>query len=149
MHMSNRDFEEDERTRVVPSRSADDEALRVEGDLDSLDTQILGKRVNNPVARLVVIEGPGVGNARPVYPGTNSIGRERKNRIPLDFGDDTISRMGHAVIVFDDRNGLFRIFDGGKLNPVHVNSVMVSGERDLAIGDVIEVGSTMLRLEAL
>ena len=72
-----------------------------------------------------------------------------KNRVALDFGDDTISRIDHAIIVCDDRSLNFRIYDGGKLNPIHVNSVLVTGERELAIGDVIELGSTLLRLEAV
>lgn len=140
---------EDERTRVVGMRPGEEEALRLEGDLDAVETQLVRKRSNNPVARLVVIDGFGIGNAKPVYPGTNSIGRDRKNRVALDFGDDTISRIDHAIIVCDDRDGSFRIYDGGKLNPVHVNSVLVTGEREIAIGDVIELGSTLLRLEAV
>lgn len=141
--------DEEERTRVVGTRPGEEDALRIEGDLDAVETQLVNKRSNNPIARLVVIDGHGLGNAKPIYPGTNSIGRDRKNRVALDFGDPTISRIDHAIIVCDDRNGTFRIYDGGKLNPVHVNSVMVTGERDLAIGDVIELGSTLLRLEAV
>ena len=141
--------DEEERTRVVGPRPGEEEALRIEGDLDAVETQLVNKRSNNPIARLVVIDGHGLGNAKPIYPGTNSIGRDRKNRVSLDFGDGSISRVDHAIIVCDDRDGSFRIYDGGKLNPVHVNSVMVTGERDLAIGDVIELGSTLLRLEAV
>ncbi|MBT9292021.1 FHA domain-containing protein [Prosthecodimorpha staleyi] len=140
---------EEDRTRVVGTRPGEEEALRLEGDLDAVETQLVMRRSNNPMARLVVIDGHGLGNAKPIYPGTNSIGRDRKNRVALDFGDDTISRIDHAIIVCDDRSLNFRIYDGGKLNPVHVNSVLVTGERELSIGDVIELGSTLLRLEAV
>jgi hypothetical protein len=140
---------EEDRTRVVGTRPGEEEALRLEGDLDAVETQLVKRRSNNPMARLVVIDGHGLGNAKPIYPGTNSIGRDRKNRVALDFGDDTISRIDHAIIVCDDRSLNFRIYDGGKLNPIHVNSVLVTGERELSIGDVIELGSTLLRLEAV
>ncbi|KPL52457.1 FHA domain-containing protein [Prosthecomicrobium hirschii] len=140
---------EEDRTRVVGTRPGEEEALRLEGDLDTVETQLVMRRSNNPMARLVVIDGHGLGNAKPIYPGTNSIGRDRKNRVALDFGDDTISRIDHAIIVCDDRSLNFRIYDGGKLNPIHVNSVLVTGERELSIGDVIELGSTLLRLEAV
>lgn len=147
--MSRFNNQDEDRTRVVGTRPGEEEALRLEGDLDGVETQLVNKRSNSPIARLVVIDGCGYGNAKPIYPGTNSIGRDRKNRVALDFGDDTISRVDHAIIVCDDRDQTFRIYDGGKLNPVHVNSVLVTGERELAIGDVIELGSTLLRLEAV
>ncbi|MBP0575016.1 FHA domain-containing protein, partial [Mycobacterium tuberculosis] len=84
-----------------------------------------------------------------IYPGTNSVGRDPKNRIPLDYGDSSISRVGHAVIVVGRDAEDMKIVDGGKVNAVHVNSVMVRGERPIAIGDVIEIGLTVLRIEAV
>jgi hypothetical protein len=140
---------EEERTQFLANRIGEEDAVREEGSLDDVATAIVGKRSNNPIARLVVIDGHGLGNAKPIYPGTNSIGRDRKNRVALDFGDNAISRIDHAIIVCDDGQRTFWIFDGGKTNPVHVNSVLVSGQRELAIGDVIELGATLLRLEAV
>jgi hypothetical protein len=141
--------DEDDRTRVMPGRFPDDGVDRSEGNLDDVATHYVGRRSNNPVARLLVIDGPGIGNGRPIYPGTNSIGRDPKNRIALDYGDASISRVGHAVIVAGRDAEDMKIIDGGKVNAVHVNSVMVTGERALALGDVIEVGQTLLRIEAV
>ncbi|MEJ1157021.1 FHA domain-containing protein [Prosthecomicrobium sp. N25] len=144
---NNPESDEEERTQFLASRPGEEDSEREEGSLDDVATAIVGRRSNNPVARLVVIDGFGLGNAKPIYPGTNSIGRDRRNRVALDFGDNTISRIDHAIIVCDDQQLSFWIFDGGKTNPVHVNSVMVTGQRELTIGDVIEIGSTLLRLE--
>lgn len=140
---------EDDRTRIMPARFPDAGVAREDGDLDDVATHFVHRRSNNPVARLVVIEGPGIGNARPIYPGTNAIGRDRRNRIALDFGDDTISRTGHAVIVVGTGLADMRIIDGGKVNPIHVNSVMVTAERALGLGDVVEIGVTHVRVEAV
>jgi hypothetical protein len=140
---------EDDRTRVMPGRLQDEGLMRREGDFDDVATHMVGKRANNPVARLLVIEGPGIGNGRPIYPGTNSIGRDLRNRIALDYGDDSISRIGHAVIVAGKDGSGMSIIDGGKVNAIHLNSVMVTGERALGIGDVIEIGLTLLRVEAI
>jgi hypothetical protein len=147
--MSGDPEDEFDHTRVMPGRLADEGQARQEGDLDDVATHMVGKRVNNPVARLLVIEGPGIGNGRPIYPGTNSVGRDIRNRIPLDYGDDSISRIGHAVIVVGRDASDMRIIDGGKVNAIHLNSVMVTGEQPLAIGDIIEIGLTLLRVEAL
>jgi hypothetical protein len=136
-------------TQIVPGRFPEEGFDRSEGDLDDVETHVVGRRSNNPVARLLVIEGPGIGNGRPIYPGTNAIGRDPKNRIALDYGDSSISRVGHAVIVAGRSAEDMRIIDGGKVNAVHVNSVMVRGERAIAIGDVIEIGTTLLRIEAV
>jgi hypothetical protein len=140
---------DDDRTHLAPRRIPEEAPARADADFDEVATQIVDKRSNNPVARLVVVEGPGIGNAKPIYPGTNAIGRDRKNRISLDFGDATISRSGHAVIVVDPATRHIAIIDGGKLNPVSVNSVVLTGERTIGIGDIIELGSTILRLEAI
>ena len=137
------------RTRIMTGRFPDDGFDRREGDLDAVATHYVGRRANNPVARLLVIDGPGIGNGRPIYPGTNSIGRDPKNRIALDYGDASVSRVGHAVIVAGHDAEDMRIIDGGKVNAVHVNSVMVRGERPIAVGDVIEIGMTLLRIEAV
>lgn len=141
--------DEDDRTRVMPGRLQDEGLARREGDLDDVSTHMVGKRANNPIARLIVIDGPGIGNGRPIYPGTNSIGRDMRNRIPLDYGDDSISRIGHAVIVAGKDAADMTIIDGGKVNAIHLNSVMVTGERALVVGDVIEIGLTLLRVEAI
>ena len=67
-------------------------------DLDGVSTQVLSDTSNITVGSLTVIEGAGKGETRPVFSGTNQLGRSSDNRIALDFGDTTISRLQHAII---------------------------------------------------
>ena len=115
-------------------------------DLDSVSTQVLSDTSNLKVGLLTVIEGPGKGETRPIFSGTNQVGRGPDNRIALDFGDATISRLQHAVIAYDSGTRAFRIFDGGKQNPIHVNGERLSGDRAISPGDTIKIGLTTLRL---
>jgi len=120
---------------------------RLSGDTDDLPTCFITAKSETPVAKLVVVGGPGAGNSRPVFAGTNSVGREPSNRVPLDFGDDTVSRKQHAVIVVDPANGALEIRDGGKVNPILVNGKVVSGKAPVTIGDTIELGTTTLLVQ--
>ena len=97
--------------------------------------------INPPQAAILAV---GKGEERPVFTGTNQLGRSADNRIALDFGDNTISRQQHAVISFDSGSREFRIYDGGKQNPVHVNGERLSGDRPLSDGDTIKIGLTTL-----
>lgn len=132
-----------DRNRTVVIPGADE--LRQGANMDNLATQVLRDTSNLKVAVLKVVDGPGKGQERPVFSGTNQVGRSADNRIPLDFGDNTISRQQHAVISFDSGSEEFRIFDGGKQNPVHVNGERLSGDRPLFDGDTIKIGLTTLR----
>ena len=104
------------KTVHIPASSA---APR-DANLDNVSTQVLSDTTNLKVGLLTVIDGAGKGQARPVFTGTNQLGRSADNRIALDFGDATISRLQHAVIAYDAARRSFQIFDGGKQNPIHV-----------------------------
>ena len=125
------------------------EADRPDPDTDDLETHFVTAPASNPFARLVIIGGPGAGNIRPIYPGLNAVGREASNRVPLDFGDDTISRRQHALIVVDAVTGTMQIRDGGKINPIVVNGAIISGQAALTFGDTIELGTTTLLVQSL
>ena len=132
-----------ERTRTITIPGED--APRQGANMDNLSTQVLTDATNAKVGILKVVDGPGKGQERPVYSGTNQVGRSADNRIALDFGDNTISRQQHAVIAYNATSGEFRIFDGGKQNPVSVNGERLSGDRALNDGDTIKIGLTTLR----
>ncbi len=136
-----------ERTRTIQVPGADDQ--RSAANMDNLPTQVITDTSNLKVGILKVVDGPGKGQERPVFTGTNQVGRSADNRIPLDFGDNTISRQQHAVIAYDSSNGDFRIFDGGKQNPVSVNGERLSGDRPLSDGDTIKIGLTTLRFSLM
>ena len=113
--------------------------------LDNISTQVFIDGSNRTVGTLTVMGGDGAGQTRPIFSGTNQVGRSADNRIPLDFGDKTISRLQHAVIAFDAAGGVFTIHDGGKANPILVNGEKLVGERTLVAGDLIEIGMTTLK----
>lgn len=97
------------------------------------------------VGWLVVIGGPGLGAFRPIFEGNNSIGRTSTQRIPLDFGDETISGEEQAYLRYDsaDRKFLF-VPNLAKTNVVQVNDKKPTGAVELQAMDVITMGRTQL-----
>jgi len=97
------------------------------------------------VGWLVVVGGPGLGAFRPIYEGNNSIGRGKDQRIPIDFGDTTISSEEQAYIRYDsmDRSFLF-VPNLSKTNIVAVNDKKPTGAVKLELMDVITMGRTQL-----
>ncbi len=105
-----------------------------------------GQFVQDPVVGwLVITGGPGLGAFRPVFEGNNSIGRAPTSRIPLDFGDDTISFEEQAYLRYDgnDRGFLF-VPNMSKTNVVSVNAKRPTTATELAAMDVIVMGRTQL-----
>jgi hypothetical protein len=97
------------------------------------------------VGWLVVVGGPGLGAYRPVFEGNNAIGRSKNQRIPLDFGDETISSEEQAYLRYDsvDRSFLF-VPNLSKTNIVSVNEKKPTGAVKLEVMDVIGIGRTQL-----
>ena len=97
------------------------------------------------VGFLVVVGGPGLGSFRPIFEGNNTIGRAAENRIPLDFGDDTISAEEQAYLRYDsnDRSFLF-VPNLAKTNVVSVNDKRPTGAVELKAMDVIVLGCTQV-----
>ena len=97
------------------------------------------------VGFLVVVGGPGLGSFRPVFEGNNTLGRSADNRVPLDFGDDTISAEAQAYVRYDsnDRSFLF-VPNLAKTNVVSVNDKRPTGAVELKAMDVITLGRTQV-----
>ena len=97
------------------------------------------------VGWLVVVGGPGLGAFRPIYEGNNGIGRGKQQRIPIDFGDNTISSEEQAYIRYDsmDRSFLF-VPNLSKTNIVAINDKKPTGAVKLELMDVITMGRTQL-----
>ncbi len=97
------------------------------------------------VGWLVVIGGPGLGAFRPLFTGNNTIGRAPNQRVPIDFGDDSISAQEQAFIRYDatDREFLF-VPNLAKTNVVSVNEVKPTAAVKLAPMDVITMGQTQV-----
>jgi hypothetical protein len=97
------------------------------------------------VGWLVVIGGPGLGAFRPIFEGNNPIGRGKDQRIPIDFGDATISSEEQGYIRYDsmDRSFLF-VPNLSKTNIVAINDKKPTGAVKLELMDVITMGRTQL-----
>jgi hypothetical protein len=97
------------------------------------------------VGWIVVVGGPGLGAYRPIYEGNNTLGRSKGQRIPIDFGDDSISAEEQAYIRYDsiDRSFLF-VPNLAKTNIVSINNKKPTGAVPLNAMDVITVGRTQL-----
>ncbi len=94
---------------------------------------------------MVIVGGTGIGRFRPIFEGNNKIGRNASQRIPLDFGDDTISSQEQAYIRYDSsaRSFLF-VPNLAKTNIVSVNDKRPTGAVELNQMDVITMGRTQL-----
>lgn len=97
------------------------------------------------VGWLVIVGGPGLGSYRPIFEGNNTIGRGSSQRIPVDFGDDTISSEEQAYIRYDsvDRSFLF-VPNLAKTNVVQINDKKPTAAVTLGAMDVITMGRTQL-----
>ena len=138
-------------TRVVRGKNAD---AAMAPAADTGRTQVVrgkpkvargGFEQDPVVGWLVVVGGPGIGSFRPIYEGNNAVGRAPSQRIPIDFGDNTISSEEQAYIRYDsmDRSFLF-VPNLAKTNVVAVNNKKPTGAIKLELMDVITMGRTQL-----
>jgi len=97
------------------------------------------------VGWLVIIGGPGLGAFRPIFEGNNTVGRSSSQRIPIDFGDETISSEEQAYIRYDSVDRRFLLVPNlAKTNIVAVNDSKPTSAIDLTAMDVITMGHTQL-----
>jgi len=108
---------------------------------DSLDDAIVGW--------LVVVDGPGKGQARPLGYGVNTLGRGGNARVQLDFGDEEISRDGHASVTYDPKGRRFYLQHGGGRNLTYVDDEPVLAPTRIEACQHIVLGRTTFRFVAL
>ncbi|MEL6375762.1 MAG: FHA domain-containing protein [Pseudomonadota bacterium] len=106
-------------------------------------------RVKFPVGFIAVSHGPGRGECFSLEAGMSQIGRGEDQTIRLDFGDNSVSRVNHAAIVYDQDTHAFYIGHGGKKNVVRLNGKPVISNEEIKAGDEIKVGETTLRFVPL
>lgn len=137
------------RTRIYrPGRAearAADEAAPTEQGAPAADDPM----VDPPVGWLVVVDGPGRGRVATLGMGINSIGRDRTERVSLDYGDATISRTNHGAVAYDPRGRKFHVLPGGGTNLTYVDDEPVLAPRELEPSTLLQVGNTVLRFVAL
>lgn len=101
------------------------------------------------VGWLIIVKGPGRGNAVRLGYGWNSIGRDASQRACLDFGDSQISRLNHAKMLYDPRARKFTLTLGEGTNPTYVRGDVLLGPTEVQSGDRIQMGDSELLFLAL
>jgi hypothetical protein len=104
-----------------------------------------GGELDPVVGWLVVLGGPGRGNARRLGYGQNSLGRDRSERVSLDFGDASISRSKHCFVLYEPRKRQYYLRPGDGANLTYLNGELLAESKSLNPTDVIEIGATKLR----
>jgi prepilin-type processing-associated H-X9-DG protein len=113
-------------------------------------SSVTADTTDNPVVGwLVVVAGPGRGQARAIGYGMNAIGRGADQRISLDFGDEQISRSNHAALTYDPRSRKFFVQHGGGANLTYLDGQAVLAPAPIESGSDIIIGRTTLRFVAL
>ena len=112
------------------------------------ETLSAGKTSDGPedpvVGWLVVVDGPGKGKSVQLGYGMNSIGRAADERASISFGDEEISRKGHASLVYDPRGKKFYLQHGEGTNLTYVGDQPVLQPTELQGGETIGLGNTQL-----
>lgn len=105
---------------------------------------------NDPVVGwLVVVEGPGKGRSFEIGKGSNPIGRDAKQKVALNFGDEAIHREKHASVVYDPVSRRFFLQSGNDArNLTYLADKLVLTPVEISAGDVISIGQTKLAFVA-
>ena len=133
------------KTRLLGFQAEDDQKDVFAGGAEGRTPVVADKF---PTGWIVVIEGPGRGASFSVHAGVSQIGRGEDQTVRLDFGDTSISRNNHAAVAFDTEQSKFFLGHGGKSNLVRLNGKPVLSTEELASGDEIRIGETLLKFVA-
>lgn len=99
-----------------------------------------------PVGCLLVQKGLGRGALLRLGYGRNSIGRDANERVCLNFGDNQVSRSGHAMVVCDPKSRKFYAHSTTQAtNLAYIDEAPLLTPVELTGGEVIAVGDTQLR----
>lgn len=115
--------------------------MRDEGQTIAVIHQQLG--IDPVVGWLVSINGNEKGRDYRIHSDNNFIGRSEKMDICIR-GDDTISRVNHAVIAYDTRDKVFYFANGEGRSINRINGKAMLGTVILNPYDELEIGTTKL-----
>ena len=108
-----------------------------------------GPMADPPVGWLTIVKGPGRGRVVTLGQGRNSIGRDPTERVPLPFGDESISKKEHCVITYEPRSRKFSVQPGRGSNLTYVDDEPVLVSNDLEPSMQVQMGDTVLRFVPL
>lgn len=100
------------------------------------------KCINEPVVGwLVCVFGEHFGECFSIYAGKNSIGRSTDNRIVIP-NDNSISRVKHALIVYEPKKRNFYLQPGDSSGLTYLNDDYITDSKKLNLYDSIELGES-------
>lgn len=112
-----------------------DESDKVASLLDS------GEEIQPVTGWLVCIEGPRRGKDYKIREGKNFVGRADNMQIRI-IGDNEISRVNHAVIVYDKKNRTTHLLPGDSMGLAYLNGEAVFTPLELTSFSVVEMGQS-------
>ncbi len=108
----------------------------------SSSAQTQNRKTSEPVVGwLVCIGGCHFGECFNIYAGKNSIGRSEENRIAV-FDDNSISRIKHALIVYEPKKRNFYLQPGDSSGLTYLNEDYITDSHKLTVQDIIELGDS-------
>lgn len=97
---------------------------------------------NDPVVGwLVCVKGVHFGESFCIGTGKNSIGRNSDNRIVV-WADKTVSRLKHALIVYEPKKKQFYLQPGDSSGLTYLNDEYITESKIMKAHDVIELGES-------
>lgn len=111
---------------------------------DGATVAVIKKKLGiDPVAGwLVCVRGPEKGRDYRIHTEKNYLGRSDTMDIAIK-GDDSISRVNHAVITYDPKKKAFRILKNEGRGLVYVNGEEIEGPVELHSYDAVEMGESL------
>ncbi|MBQ9872504.1 MAG: FHA domain-containing protein [Eubacterium sp.] len=129
---------------TMPGVIPGDTPVGVKMDLDEdLATQGAGLTFNPVVGWLVVKNGEDKGRSKMLTSGKNFVGRDSSMDVVLN-GDKSISRIKHAIILYEPNARRFIAIPGESHELFYVNNEVVLNNVELNAYDVITIGKTEL-----
>jgi hypothetical protein len=156
-----RRFQVDEEPDTIDLESTDGFRDTADQEQDLPTTRILSgdnadaaplenQALKDPVSGfLTVVSGPGRGSVSMLRYGKNSIGRDVSQAIALDHGDSRISRENHCAVTYDPVSRKFYLQQGEGNKLTYLEGQPVLAPTQLAAGNQIRVGDTVLRFVPL
>jgi hypothetical protein len=133
--------QDDPHTRIFRPKSA---AVTTSSGIPVPEKETSDFSTDPVVGWLVVTDGPGRGNFHKLGYGVNTIGRGPESRVSLDYGDEEISRQGHAMLTYDTKSRKFFVQHGNAVNLTYLGDAPVLQPHEITGREVIGLGSTRL-----
>lgn len=96
------------------------------------------------VGWLVITNGCGKGKSFELGEGNNTVGRDKSQKVSIDFGDLSISRENHFKIIYEPKHKKFYILPGESRNLTYLNDNIFGGLTEIKNFDKISIGETEL-----